>query len=52
VKSSSSMASVNRVDSSSAKGGKCGSQCRLEERPSVIKEVLNGVIVRHRRTLT
>ena len=44
--------SVNRVDSSSAEGGECGSQCRFEERPSVIKEVLTGVIARHRRTLT
>ena len=44
--------SVNRVDSSSAEGGECGSHCRFEERPSVIKEVLTGVIARHRRTLT
>jgi len=43
--------SVNRVDSSSAEGGECGSQYRFEERSSVIKEVLAGVIVRH-RTLT
>ena len=44
--------SVNRIESSSAGGRECGSQCRFEERPSVIKEVLTGVIVRHRRTLT
>ena len=52
MKSLGSMVPASRADKSCWVGGECGSQCSYGERDSVIEEILTGVIVRHRRSLT
>ena len=44
--------SANRVNASGWDGGECGGQCSFEDRHSMIEEIVTGVIVVHRRTLT
>jgi hypothetical protein len=46
------MVPANRVDPSGWDGGEHGGQWSFEERHSMIEEILIGVIVIHRRTLT
>jgi hypothetical protein len=46
------MVSASRADASGWEGGECDSQCSFGERCYMMEEILTGVIVRHRRTLT